>query len=606
MSTPHSIPSEQELTVRAVATGAGLGAILSLCNIYSGLKIGWGFNMSITAALLGFGLWRGLQAAGTRPFSKLESNINQTAASAGASISSAGLVSAVPALTLMTGRHLTWAELATWTFLISMTGVLVAVALRRQMIEVDKLPFANGIASAETLDRIYESGREAMTKVLALLGAGALAALLKAIIHFVKIKHMALPGAIAIGGARRATLMNFTFGLDPSPLMIAVGALGSFRAGVSMMLGAVLAWGFVGPYAVSQGWAEVSAAQLENGTLAWYGPVVKWMLWPGVAMMVTASLTSVAFSWRSILRTFTGGRVDAAHRGREEGEEEPKPVDTVSGKSFAIFLVFVLLAVTAAQIVLFGITWWAAIIAVLLTFVLAAVAGRVSGETAITPIGPMGKVTQLTFGIIAPGNPTANLMSANVTGGAASQCGDLLHDMKAGALLGASPRKQTIAQAFGVMGGALVGCAAYLVLIPNPREQIGTDDWPGPAVMTWKAVAEVFAQGFDAVPTYAMEAMAIGGAIGVVLAVLEKVLPTAARNFVPNPAALGLAFVVQAWYAISFFIGAVLALLLRRYAKGWAERFLTPLAAGIIAGESLMGVAIAVYNMFTGGGGGGH
>jgi putative OPT family oligopeptide transporter len=602
VTTPNHFPSETELTVRAVATGAGLGAVLSLCNIYSGLKIGWGFNMSVTAALLGFGLWRGLQIVGTRSFGKLENNINQTAASAGASISSAGLVSAIPALTLMTGRTFGWAELATWTFLISVTGVLVGVALRRQLIEVDKLPFANGIASAETLNRMYESGREAMSKVVALLGAGVLAAALKGVVHFAQVKNLALPGALAVG-ARRATLMNFTFAFDPSPLMIAVGALGSLRAGISMMTGAILAWGVIAPMAVANGWAEVPAAQLDDGSVAWFGPVVKWMLWPGVAMMVTASLTSVAFSWRSIVRTFTGGRVGG---GADEPATESVKVDGVSRRSFGIFFAFVLVAVSIGQVVLFGITWWAAILAVLLTFVLAAVAGRVSGETAITPIGPMGKVTQLVFGVLVPGNPTANLMSANVTGGAAAQCGDLLHDLKAGALLGASPRKQTIAQTFGVLGGALAGCAAYLVLIPNPREQIGTDEWPGPAVMTWKAVAEVFAQGFDAVPTYAMEAMAIGGGLGIVLAILEKVLPPKVRNFVPSPAAFGLAFVVQAWYAISFCIGAVLAVVLRRVAKGWSERYLTPLASGVIAGESLMGVAIAVYNMVTGGGGGGH
>ncbi|MBA3967832.1 MAG: OPT/YSL family transporter [Nitrospirales bacterium] len=74
------------------------------------------------------------------------------------------------------------------------------------------------------------------------------------------------------------------------------------------------------------------------------------------------------------------------------------------------------------QITLFNISIGIAVLAVLLSFVLALVAGRVSGETGITPIGAMGKVTQLTFGFLIPGNATTNLMAANVTGGAAGQC----------------------------------------------------------------------------------------------------------------------------------------------------------------------------------------
>ena len=75
------------------------------------------------------------------------------------------------------------------------------------------------------------------------------------------------------------------------------------------------------------------------------------------------------------------------------------------------------------QYTLFGIGWALATFGVFLTFVLAIVAARVSGETGITPVGAMGKVTQLTFGVLDPGNVSANLMAANVTGGAASHLG---------------------------------------------------------------------------------------------------------------------------------------------------------------------------------------
>jgi len=271
----------------------------------------------------------------------------------------------------------------------------------------------------------------------------------------------------------------------------------------------------------------------------------------------------------------------------------------VPRRTYFALALFVIAAVAIGQVVLFDIAWWAAILAVLLTWILAAVCGRVSGETSLTPVGAMGKVTQLVFGLLVPGNPTANLMSANVTGGAAAQSGDLLHDLKTGALLGASPRRQAIAQSCGVVGGALAGSAAYLVLLPDPASQIGTAEWPGPAVMTWRAVAEVFAGGVGAMPPYALEAMVAGGVLGALLTVLEKTLPERARAFVPSPAAFGLGFVVQGWYAVSLFAGALIGWLVRRYAKTWSERFLTPIAAGVIAGESLAGVSIAVYAILS-------
>jgi uncharacterized oligopeptide transporter (OPT) family protein len=312
------VSSERELTVRAVATGAVLGGVLSLCNIYSGLRIGWGFNMSITAALIGWGFWSAARVAGARPFSKLENNLNLTGASAGAAISSSGLVSAIPAWTMMTGQTLSYTSLVIWTFWISMLGVIVGIGLRKQMLEVDRLPFASGIAAAETLDKIHgtsneasapaNDGSDARKKLYALLGSLGLAGAWKVVMHVYGLAQQAIPGSIAIGttggAVRRASLMNLTIGLDLSPLMIAVGALGSVRTGATLLVGSLFSWGVLAPYAIAQGWCEPGA---DDPGAAWFAPVVRWLLWPGVAMMVTSSLTSVAFSWRSFVRAFRGG-----------------------------------------------------------------------------------------------------------------------------------------------------------------------------------------------------------------------------------------------------------------------------------------------------------
>ncbi|HWV39815.1 MAG TPA: OPT family oligopeptide transporter [Vulgatibacter sp.] len=597
---PHLVPQPidftiPQLTVRAVGTGMVIGGVLSLCNIYAGLKVGWGFNMSITAALLAFGFWKVTEAFGARPFGMLENNINQTAASSAASISSAGLVAPIPALTLLTGQVLSWGALVLWTFSVCLVGIAVAVGLRRQMIEVDKLPFASGIAAAATLREMYAKGKEAMQRVSMLLGAGIVAAVVKIAAEVWKIPRLAFPGAIASssGGALAqkglagASLKNLTFALDPSLLMVGVGGIIGIRASASMALGAVLAWAIVGPMALERGWAATGAEDA-----VWFGPMLTWLLWPGVAMMVTASLTSFAFSWRSIGRALRG----AAGRSQGAGEDR----GDVPSKVFLGAVAFALVLSVVLQWSLFGIGAFVATLGVLLTFVLAIVSGRVSGETGITPVGAMGKVTQLVFGVVAPGQAAPNLMAANVTGGAASQCADLLHDLKTGHLLGAVPRLQAVAQFFGAMAGALLGSFGYLIIVRDPSILL-TDEWPAPAVAAWKAVAEIFMKGLEAMPAGAMAAMAWAGAAGIVLAVLEKVLPGKVRAWVPSPASLGLAFVIPAYNSISMLIGAVAALVAGKVAPGWAARFAIVLAAGLIAGESITGVAMAVQKILVGG-----
>jgi uncharacterized oligopeptide transporter (OPT) family protein len=123
-SDPSSPPeSRRELTPRALMTGMVLGALLVPCNVYSGLKIGWSFNMSITALLLSFAFWTPASRwFGLPAWAMLESNINQTAASSAAAIVSSGLVAPIPALAMMTGANLPWTTLAVWVFAVSFSA----------------------------------------------------------------------------------------------------------------------------------------------------------------------------------------------------------------------------------------------------------------------------------------------------------------------------------------------------------------------------------------------------------------------------------------------------------------------------------------------------
>jgi len=580
---PLDLESPQ-LTIRAILTGMVLGAVLSLCNVYMGLKIGWGFNMSITAALLSFGFYSALKKAfEVRDWGKLENNINQTAASSAASISSAGLVAPIPALTLLTGYEMELWQLILWTFSVACVGVVVALGLRRQMLVVDNLPFPNGIAAGETLNEMYAKGSEAIARVKALLAGALFGAVMKLAIALIKIPNLYLPGAL--GGA---SLKNLTFALSPSPLFVAMGAIIGIRAGLSMLVGAVVAWAIVGPMILDYGWAQPGK---PDGV--WFKNLVTWLLWPGVAMMVTASLTSFAFSWKSVVAAIKGTR-------KRTEVESAGPEDEVPRNVYIGAVVGILLASVVMQFWFFGIGWGLATLGVLLTFLLAVVAGRVSGETGITPVGPMGKVTQLTFGVIESGNVSANLMAANVTGGAASQCGDLLHDLKTGLLIGASPRQQAYAQFFGILAGAIAGSVGYMVLVGDAAQLNAMwedKEWAMPAVVQWKAVAELFAKGIENLPQGAIEAMLLAGSIGIVLAVAEKRAPKKVRTWIPSPTALGLAFVIPAYYSVSMAIGGVIAWLLFTKKAAWAKRFVIVIAAGVIAGDSLTGVALAVLKI---------
>lgn len=282
------------------------------------------------------------------------------------------------------------------------------------------------------------------------------------------------------------------------------------------------------------------------------------------------------------------------------GAAKPVAADPVDGfvtRYFLVGLVVVLALSVALQNALFDIEPWIAALGVLTTFLLAIVAARVSGETNTTPVGAMGKVTQLMFAALSPGQPAANLMAANVTGGAASQCADLMHDLRTGKMIGASPGYQFVAQVSGAISGALAGSAGYLLLVPDPAKQLLTDEWPAPAVASWKAVAELFMQGFSALPASAIQAMVVGGVLGIVLAVLEKTLPMKARPWVPSPAGVGLAFVIPAYNTISMFLGAMGGAALQRIAPHWTSRFLIVLASGVIAGESLTGVGLAIQRI---------
>lgn len=596
----------RQLTARAIATGFLLGSLLAPCNIYTGLKIGFSFNMSIAAALLSYAFWNGLHRLGrARHWGLLENNINQTAASSAASILSAGLVAPIPAYTLISGQVMGYPVLVVWVFGVSFAGIVTALAVRRQLLERDGLPFPNGVATAETIREIYGTGTEAVRRIRLLLGAGLISGAVKA--------YGALSGPlpswgppagmgfrtapqVAEQGVQQVSWRALGIEIQPSLLLFGFGAIVGPRVGISLLLGTILGWILLPERLLAHGWV----APAGDG-ISWYETLLEWLLWPGVSLMAAAALTSFALSMMRIAWLYCNRstrQTEESDPAYAPGQERHLPLSWL-----AIGCLIALVIVVAAQMLIFEIPIWLGLTAFVLSFLLAIIAGRVSGETGIPPIGALGKITQVTFGFLAPGNTTTNLMTANVTGGAAGQCSDLLHDLKTGKMIGANVRAQVVAQVFGIIAGSLSGCAAYMVLIPDPANMLLTPEWPAPAVATWKAVAEVLAAGLDTIPEGTEPAVIGAALIGVLLAIVEGTLPRHWRAIVPSASSVGFAFIIPPFISLALFLGAMARVIAFRINREWSRRYVIVIAAGLVAGESLAGVAEALVRLILSGGG---
>ncbi|MDQ3300015.1 MAG: OPT/YSL family transporter, partial [Myxococcota bacterium] len=258
------------------------------------------------------------------------------------------------------------------------------------------------------------------------------------------------------------------------------------------------------------------------------------------------------------------------------------------------------------MIVLFQIPLYAAVVAVPLAVLMGFIASRVTGETDVTPTKALGPVTQMLYGVITPGNMTGNIMSANVTGGIGLHAADLLTTLKTGWLLGAKPRHQLYAQLFGVVAGAAIVVPAFMLIIPEPSAEqlaagiktvLGTEEWPAPSCVVWAGVSDAFSNGIGSLHDSSIIAIAVGFALGITLTVLERYAPKNAKPYIPSPNGLGIAMVVPCSNSISMFLGALIAEWLKRRQQDGA---VVPVASGLIAGESLMGILIVVLTSIAG------
>ena len=715
---------EPDLTVRAVVAGMAFGGLMSLSNLYVGLKSGWGLGVDIAAVVVIFTVFKALRGVGIvkKEFGILENTMMMSVAVAASWMSSAGLVSSVPALTMLTGYTFVWWQLSLFIGVILLLGLCMAIPLKRQMIQIDALKFPGNVPTGETLKAIYASGEEGVKKAKAMGIAGLIGVVLAALRDLFNV----IPGMFTLPGhIGRIGLGKLTLTFEPSLIFIGIGAVFGIKIGMSMLLGLVLNYGILAPAminrnsgdikhppaeikaaaeaqfpltvaagdrftaqltaavntpelsadaavtqfsytwtkpqtyqniaelqhdlsaqkllddsqnpffgniavgtatnkltkAVSLSLAAVTATNWEAalaiptnqsaqlvGSLGFkpgasakqniggFRNIAAWSLWPGATIMVVGGLLALAFQWRTLGRTF--GDIFASL-----GNNQNRPRGVLAHLEIPMtwFVIgFVVMGFLAVVLLvwLFGIHWWMGLIAVVMTFFLAAVCTRAGAETSVNPIGAMGKVTQLTYGVLAPGNIKANLMTAGVTAGAACSCSDTIGNLKVGHMVGANPRKQFIAQIFGVLTGALIAVPVYFLLVPDPNA-LGGEKFPAPSALIWKGVAQVLSQGLHTLPHTAIVGVVVAFIAAVIIVVVERIFPKT-RPYMPSPTALGIAMTIPAYTSFSMFLGALIAWILEKSAPKWSERFVIAIASGCIAGESIAGVAILAINMALG------
>jgi putative OPT family oligopeptide transporter len=610
-----------QLTVRAVLTGAVLGMLMSVGNLYTVLKVGISFGVAITSCVLSYVAWGLLRAvSGHRlgQMSVLENNCMQTTASAAGYTCASTLTVTFAALMMLDPqhRHQPWWVVAVFTFATATMGVLLAIPMKRLLINQEQLPFPSGTAAATTLRSLYSRSSEALNKAYAMVIAlftGVVTGVLTTAedqfaalgrfftwmrAHLVDLQlggQVPERGFALIGGKPAVG-----FGFDPGVVLIGAGMLVGLRVTLSMLGATAALYFFIAPWlqgidAAHAGAAGYVASIPLVGGGALYHPV-RWALWGGASILTFSSLTSLALNWRTIGRAFALVRGAGSRRPPDALQTTMASIE-VPGAWMVAGMIPITIAMVALQVVAFGVAWWAGLIAVALCFALSLVASRASGETDLTPVGAMGKIMQLLFVVISP--PAAvgaqasvmhNVMSAGIAANSAGASAELLSDLKTGYLLGANPRRQFVAQIAGVFFGTLACVPAWYLLVPDIA---ALEKFPAPAPRIWVAVARALTGGLGSLPVSVLYAVLLGAAAGMLLPLLERVLPKV-RGYLPSATGLGLGWVVPFSVPFSMAIGAVIGWIWRRISAGSEGTYGVPVASGLIAGESMTKAILAM------------
>ena len=295
--------SMAQLTWRAVLVGSCLGGVLSLTNLYIGLKAGWGFGVAITASILSYAIWTSLLKVGLArtQMTILENNCMQSTASSAGYSTGGTLVSAFAAYIIINHHSMPVPLMLAWVFFIAVLGVTMAIPMKRQMINIEQLRFPSGIAAAETLNALHAESAQGLRAAKALALAGLIAAIDKVWAEGLSTINANLErfssGALLTDlqkwllGSHYQAWADRTVVVSWDFIFLAAGAITGMRVCATIFVSGTLCWAVVVPILQAKGVIEGVG----------FAAIVQWTLWFGASCMVAAGLLSFLLSWRTAL-----------------------------------------------------------------------------------------------------------------------------------------------------------------------------------------------------------------------------------------------------------------------------------------------------------------
>lgn len=572
-----------EFTVTSIIMGILLAVIFGAANAYLGLRVGMTVSASIPAAVIAMGVIRIVM----RKNSILESNMVQTAGSAGESLA-AGAIFTLPTLFLWAAEGRmekpSILEITVIALIGGLLGVFFMVPLRNALIvrEHSTLPYPEGKACAEVLLAGEEGGASAST-VFAGMG---FAAVFKFIIDGIK----AVPGEVAL----RVKGFPGEIGTQIYPAVMSVGYICGPRISSYMFAGGVLSWLVLIPLIVLfgadlilyPGSKPISQMFAEGGANAIWGSYIRYI---GAGALAAGGIISLIKSLPLIIRTFTG-----AVKGLK-GSSPAGTLRTERDLSMKVVIAaIVILTLLVWLVPIIPVSLLGAVIIVVFGFFFATVSSRMVGivGSSNNPVSGMAIATLLIAAVIlkATGDDGISGMHAAIAIGSiicivAAISGDTSQDLKTGYLLGATPRKQQIGEIIGVVASALaIGGTLYLL---DAAWGFGTEELSAPQASLMKMIIEGVME--NSLPWSLVF-------VGVFIAIIVEILRIPVLPF-----AIGVYLPVHLNACIM--VGGLIRLFFDRMKReeGEKNRIINDgvlFCSGMIAGEGLVGILLALLAVF--------
>ena len=577
-----------ELTWHALLVGYGLGVIIAISIGYASLKLGFSIEGSELAAILGWGILRGLM----KRTSIVENNINQTIASA-VNGASSGMMFSVPALFILEAQYpgVTAFNRPLMVFACiagGVVGLCFVIPLRKQMIDFNRLAYPGGIAVAA----ILKSPGAGLRKSMILMAGAAVSGLAHVVVLWVE--HLQATGAwnpAQISG-QDLTLgawlglpgyLNVTFSM--SVMTIGVGFL-SGRGGLWFGAGGFLCYWFLSPLLAQFG-SESARGLIEQGP----GPLRGILFRPtGIGILIGAAVGSIFFA-APLIKSAVKSMQDAAKQRSKDGratDEMPIKLLYLGVAAGTLLLVVIttfsvseMSAMRALPMALLGVLW---------IWVAGVIVSECLGRTNWSPLSGMTLIAVTILILVAgagDGIDKTQMIISSVLMGAAvcvaiSQAGDMMLDLKSGYLVGASPRMQQTGQFLGTWLGPIV--IIGLIFILHDTYILGSDKLPAPQGEALAAMISGVVGGDVPVFRYAA-----GAGLGLLVAL---------SGLGSIGVLLGLGFYMPFSIVLTYTIGNFLRIGCDRYlGHRFIEGVGIPLAAGLIVGEALVGVGNALLRV---------